>query len=69
MIKFKFKYGQNINTSFFIDYQKIKNYHFIFFDNKISIFEEKKETLSRIKLIPKGVILLIKKLINVSLIK
>ena len=53
MIKFKFKYGQNINTSFFIDYQKIKNYHFIFFDNKISIFEEKKETLSRIKLIPK----------------
>ena len=53
MIKFKFKYGQNVKSSFFIDYQKIKNYHFIFFDNKISIFEETKETLSRIKLIPK----------------
>ena len=53
MIKFKFKYGQNVKNSFFIDYQKIKNYHFIFFDNKISIFEETKETISRIKLIPK----------------
>ena len=53
MIKFKFKYGDNIKNSFFIDYQNINNYHFLFFDNKISIFEEKNEILSRIKLVPK----------------
>ena len=53
MIKFKFKYGQNIKQSFFIDYQKINNYHFLFFDNKVSIFEEKNDILSRIKLTPK----------------
>ena len=53
MIKFKFKYGANIKNSFFIDYQNISNYHFLFFDNKISIFEEKNEILSRIKLVPK----------------
>ena len=53
MMKFKFKYGQNSKSSFFIEYQKIKNYHFLFFDNKISIFEEKNEILSRIKLITK----------------
>ena len=56
MIKYKFKYGQNIKNiknSFFIDYQKINNYHFLFFDNKISIFEEKEDILSRIKLVSK----------------
>ena len=53
MIKYDFKYGQNTKSSFFIDYQKIKNFHFLFFDNKISIFEEKNEILSRIKLSPK----------------
>ena len=53
MMKFKFKYGQNSKSSFFIEYQKIKNYHFLFFDNKISIFEEKNEILTRIKLITK----------------
>ena len=53
MIKFKFKYGPNIKNSFFIDYQNINNYHFLFFDNKISIFEEKNDILSRIKLVEK----------------
>ena len=53
MIKFKFKYGQNIKNSFFIDYQKVNNFHFLFFDNKISIFEEKDDILSRIKLTSK----------------
>ena len=53
MIKFKFKYGPNLKHSCFIDYQRIKNYHFLFFDNKISLFEEKNDILSRIKLTPK----------------
>ena len=53
MIKYKFKYGQNIKSSFFIDYQNIKNFHFLFFDNKISIFEENNDLLFRIKLTPK----------------
>ena len=53
MMKFKFKSGTEIKKSFFIDYQKINNYHFLFFDNKISMFEEKNEILSRIKLISK----------------
>ena len=53
MIKYEFKYGINAKKSFFIDYKKINNFHLLFFDNKISIFEEKNNVLSRIKLIPK----------------
>ena len=53
LISYKYKYGQNIKSSCFIDYQQIKNFHFLFFDNKITIFEEKNEILSRIKLTPK----------------
>ena len=53
MIKYEFKYGTNIKKSFFIDYKKINDFHLLFFDNKISFFEEKNNLLSRIKLKPK----------------
>ena len=50
MIRFEFKYGTKIPKSFFIDYKKINKFHLLFFDNKVSIFEEKNDALSRIKL-------------------
>ena len=53
MIKFDFKYGTISKKSFFVDYKKANNYHLLFFDNKVSIFEEKNNVLSRIKLYPK----------------
>ena len=52
LMKFKFKHF-NSKKSFFIDYKIFKNFHFLFFDNKIILFEEKEEILSRIKFIPK----------------
>lgn len=53
MFKFEFRYGTEIKKSFFIEYKKVKNFHFLFFDNKISIFEEKTNVLARLKLKPK----------------
>ena len=53
MIKYEFKYGTKIKKSFFIDYKKINNFHLLFFDNKVSFFEETNNVLSRIKLKPK----------------
>ena len=53
MIKYEFKYGTQVIKSYFIDYKKINNYHMLIFDNKIKIFEEKNNILSRIKLKPK----------------
>ena len=53
MIKYEFKYGTKVNKSYLIDYQKINNYHMLIFDNKIKLFEEKNNVLSRIKLKPK----------------
>ena len=53
MIKYEFKYGTKVTKSYFIDNKKINNYHILIFDNKIKIFEEKSNLLSRVKLIPK----------------
>ena len=53
MIKYEFKYGTKVDKSYLIDYQKINNYHMLIFDNKIKLFEEKNNVLSRIKLKPK----------------
>ena len=53
MFKFEFKYGTKVKKSFFIDYKKENNFHFLFFDNKVSIFEEKDKVLARLKLKPK----------------
>ena len=51
--KYEYKNGTNIKKSFFIDYKKVNDYHLIFFDNKIKIYEEKNNVLSKIKLNPK----------------
>ena len=53
MIKYEFKYGTKVKKSFFIDYKNVNDFHLLFFDNKISIFEEKNNVLSRVKLEPK----------------
>ena len=53
MIKYEFKNGTEKKKSYLIDYKKINNYHFLFFDNKVHLFEEKNNLLSKIKLIPK----------------
>ena len=53
MIKYQFKYGTKVTKSYFIDYKKINNYHMLIYDNKIRLFEEKNNVLSRIKLKPK----------------
>ena len=53
MIKYEFKYGTKVTKSYFIDNKKINNYQILIFDNKIKIFEEKSNLLSRVKLIPK----------------
>ena len=55
--KFEFHYKTEKKKSFLIDYKIVNNYHFLFFDNKIKIFEEKANekdnVLSRFKLTPK----------------
>ena len=51
--KYEYKHKANIKKSFFIDYQKTNDFHLLFFDNKIKIYEEKNDVLSKIKLIPK----------------
>ena len=53
MFKFEFKYGTKVKKSYFIDYKKENNFHFLFFDNKVSIFDEKEKVLARLKLKPK----------------
>lgn len=48
-----FKYFTEKKKSFLIDYININNFHLLFFDNKVKLYEEKNTILSRIKLVPK----------------